>query len=210
MAAAVNESGDWDAGANDAAIALLEKKNAVCIGCGVGDGDVTPLIARALEARLPLVLDADALNQISQKKELLNRLHENVILTPHPAEMARLTGETMDEILRDPVEVARCYAKRWSCVVLLKGATTCVSNGACVRLNTTGNPGLAKGGSGDVLSGIITALLAQGLSALDAASAGAYLLGASADTALELLNTRMLMARDVIDAVQKTISLYFS
>jgi NAD(P)H-hydrate epimerase len=200
MAAAVNESGDW----------LLEKKNAVCIGCGVGDGDVTPLIARALEARLPLVLDADALNQISQKKELLNRLHENVILTPHPAEMARLTGETMDEILRDPVEVARCYAKRWSCVVLLKGATTCVSNGACVRLNTTGNPGLAKGGSGDVLSGIITALLAQGLSALDAASAGAYLLGASADTALELLNTRMLMARDVIDAVQKTISLYFS
>jgi NAD(P)H-hydrate epimerase len=210
MAAAVNTIGDWDAAANDAAIALLDKKNAVCIGCGVGEGDVTSLIARALETRVPLVLDADALNQIAQKRALLTKLHQGVILTPHPAEMARLTGGAMDEILRDPVGTARHYASAWNCVVLLKGATTCVSNGACVRLNTTGNSGLAKGGSGDVLSGIVTALLAQGLSAFDAASAGAFLLGASADTALELLGTRMLMARDVIDAVQKTISSYFS
>ncbi len=210
MAAAVNATGDWDASANDAAIALLEKKYAVCIGCGVGEGDVTPLIARALEMRVPLVLDADALNQISHKKELLNLLHEHVILTPHPAEMSRLCGETVQSILDDPLEIARKYAKQWNCVVLLKGATTCISNGTCAHLNTSGNPGLAKGGSGDVLSGIITALLAQGLTALDAASAGAFLLGASADTALELLNTRMLMARDVIDAVQKTISSYFS
>jgi NAD(P)H-hydrate epimerase len=205
IAAAVNTIGDWDAEANDATIALLEKKNAVCIGCGIGEGDVTPLMARALEARVPLVLDADALNQMSRKRELLSNLHENVILTPHPAEMARLCGETMEAISADPIGIARRYAKQWNCVVLLKGATTCISNGACVRLNTSGNPGLAKGGSGDVLSGIVTALLAQGLSALDAASAGAFLLGASADTALELLNTRMLMARDVIDAVQQTI-----
>ena len=209
MAAAVNTIGDWDAEANEATISLLEKKNAVCIGCGVGEGDVTPLIARALEMRIPLVLDADALNQISHKKELLNLLHENVILTPHPAEMARLCGETVQSILGDPLEIARKYAKQWNCVVLLKGATTCISNGTCAHLNTSGNPGLAKGGSGDVLSGIITALLAQGLTALDAASAGAFLLGASADTALELLNTRMLMARDVIDAVQNTLARFY-
>ena len=210
MAAAVNDAGDWDAAANEAAIALLEKKDAACIGCGVGDGDITPLIARALETRVPLVLDADALNQISHKKELLAKLHERAVLTPHPAEMARLTGEPVDAILSDPVEVARRYANEWNCVVLLKGATTCVSDGTRVRLNTTGNSGLAKGGSGDVLSGIVTALLAQGLSAFDAAGAGAFLLGASAGTAMELLNTRMLMARDVIEAVQKTLFSYFS
>jgi len=210
MCAAVGTGGDWDAEANDAAIKLLEKQNAVCIGCGVGDGDVTPLISRALETRIPLVLDADALNRISQKKELLNQLHESVILTPHPAEMARLCGETVDAILSDPIGIARHYAKQWNCVVLLKGATTCISDGARVCLNTTGNPGLAKGGSGDVLSGIITALLAQGLCAFDAACVGAFLLGASADTALELLNTRMLMARDVIDAVERTMASYFS
>ena len=209
MAIAVSDGGDWDAAASEAAGELLEKKNAVCVGCGVGDGDVLPLILRALEARVPLVLDADALNRISREKIVLSRLHRDVILTPHPAEMARLTGEPADEILRDPIETARRYAKQWNCVVLLKGATTCVSDGTRVWLNTTGNSGLAKGGSGDVLSGIITALLAQGLSAPDAACAGAFLLGASADTAMELLNTRMLMARDVIDAVQKTISLFF-
>ena len=89
--------------------------------------------------------------------------------------------------------------------MLLKGATTTISNGSETRLNTTGNAGLAKGGSGDVLAGLITGLLAQGLSPLDAASCGAYLLGASADVALHLLKERMLLARDVIGAIEQTI-----
>jgi len=198
--------GDWDEAACENAAALLADKSAVCIGCGVGEGNILPLIARALETRLPLVLDADALNQLSLGgRDLLERLHPNVVLTPHPAEMARLSGLSMREVLRDPVETARKTAMQWNCVVLLKGATSCISNGETVRLNVTGNPGLAKGGSGDVLSGVITALLSQGLDAFGAASAGAYLLGASADTALELLGTRFLMARDVIDAVRQTI-----
>ena len=128
-----------------------------------------------------------------------------MILTPHPAEMARLCGEPVETILKDPVGISQRYAKQWNCVVLLKGATSCISNGAEVRLNTSGNAGLAKGGSGDVLSGLITGLLAQGLSAFGAASCGAFLLGASADTALELLKERMLLARDVISAVRQTI-----
>lgn len=205
MAVPVSSGGDWDEAAARTAADLLAGKSAVGIGCGVGEGDVLPLIERALESRLPLLLDADALNRLSRAPETLMRLHENVVLTPHPAEMARLIGESMEGVLADPVETARKYAARWGCVVLLKGATTCVSDGKTVRLNASGNPGLAKGGSGDVLSGLITAMLSQGLKPFDAACAGAYLLGASADAALELLGTRMLMARDVIEVVEKTI-----
>ena len=205
MAIPVNEGANWNADACLKAIAQLSQKNAVCIGCGVGEGDILPLIEAVLEMKLPAVLDADALNQLAKCPRLMQKLHPSAILTPHPAEMARLTGTSMQELLEDPMESARKYAKRWNCIVLLKGATTCISDGDTVRLNTSGNAGLSKGGSGDVLAGLITGLLAQGLSPYDAASSGAYLLGASADTALELLKERMLIARDVIGAIEQTI-----
>ena len=205
MAIPVNDRKDWDETACRAAIALLPKQSAVGVGPGVGEGTILPLVEALLQSGIPAVLDADALNQMSRSPALLKQLHPNVVLTPHPVEMARLCGKSVEAILADPIETARRYAKEWNCVVLLKGTTTCISNGSTVRLNTSGNPGLAKGGSGDVLTGILTALLAQGLSAFDAASAGAFLLGASANTAMELLKERMLLARDVIDAVEQTI-----
>ncbi len=204
-ALAVNGGGDWDDAACEQAARLLERQDAVCIGCGVGRGGVLPLVRRALETRKALVLDADALNQLSCERSLFGMLHERVVLTPHIAEMARLTGEAAETILADPIGISRAYAERWGCVVLLKSATSCVSNGQSVRLNTAGNPGLAKGGSGDVLAGLVTALLAQGLAPFDAASAGAFLLGASANEAFALLGSRMLNARDVIDVVSDTI-----
>ena len=205
MCIPVNAGSDWDSESCTIAAEQIQQKNAICIGCGVGDGDITPLIVAALESKKPVVLDADALNQLAKRPELFHLLHPDVILTPHPAEMARLSGEPTDAIVSDPIGIAQTYAKRWNCVVLLKGATTCISNGVQVRLNTSGNAGLSKGGSGDVLSGLITGLLAQGLSAFDAACCGAFLLGASADTALNLLQERMLLARDVISAVEQTI-----
>ena len=180
MAQPVNDGADWDEQACSAAVKLLNQKNAVCVGCGVGEGNILPLVESVLATRLPAVLDADALNQMSRSPGIMQKLHPAVILTPHPAEMSRLCKEPLEAILADPIGVSRRYAAEWNCAVLLKGATTCISNGAVVYLNTTGNAGLAKGGSGDVLSGLITGLLAQGLSALDAACAGAYLLGASA------------------------------
>ncbi len=205
MAIPVNDGEDWDEpGCADAA-KLLSQKNAVCVGCGVGEGNILPLLDAVLESNIPAVLDADALNQLAKAPEILEKLHKNVILTPHPAEMARLCGETISQILADPIGTAQTYASKWNCVVLLKGATTCISDGDTVRLNISGNAGLAKGGSGDVLAGLITGLLAQGLVPYDAASCGAYLLGASADTALDLMKERMLLARDVIDAVEQTI-----
>ena len=205
MCVPVNDKTEWDEDGCRTAIPLLAGKNAVCIGCGVGEGTILPLVESALESGLPAVLDADALNQIARAPAMLDRLHPNVILTPHPAEMARLCGESMESILADPIETGKRFAAKWNCTVLLKGATSCISNGGSVRLNATGNAGLAKGGSGDVLSGLITGLLAQGLGAFDAACAGAFLLGASADTALELLKERMLLARDVIGAVEQTM-----
>ena len=205
MAVPVNDGSDWDETACRAATALLPQKSAVCIGCGAGEGDILPLIESALSTKVPLVLDADALNQLAKSAHLLANLHDSVILTPHPAEMSRLCGEPVTAVLADPIGISQKYAKQWNCVVLLKGATSCISDGRTVRLNISGNAGLSKGGSGDVLAGLITGLLAQGMAPFDAASCGAYLLGASADTALELLKERMLLARDVIGAIEQTI-----
>ena len=115
--------------------------------------------------------------------------------------MARLIQGSVEDVLRAPLVIAKQAAAEWGCTVLLKGATTIISDGVRVCLNTTGNSGLAKGGSGDVLTGITLALLAQGLTVYDAACAGAYLLGSTAEKAYELLQTRMLLVADVIDAL---------
>ena len=115
--------------------------------------------------------------------------------------MSRLLDSSVDAVLRDPVHAAKCSASAWHCTVLLKGAGTCISDGERAVISTSGNAGLAKGGSGDVLTGLVTALLAQGLKPFDAARAGAFLLGDSADRAFRLLGTRMLLASDVTAAL---------
>ncbi len=194
-------SADWSADACRAAVGLLAQKSAVGCGSGVGKGDILPLLEAVLESGIPAVFDADALNQLSTQPQLLCRLSATTVVTPHPGEMARLTGETVEAILSDPVGAAVRAARAWGCTVLLKGAGSVITDGDRCVLNTTGSAGLAKGGSGDVLTGIVTALLAQGLAPFDAACAGAYLLGASAGTAYRLLGERMLLASDVIDAL---------
>lgn len=188
---------DWTEKGVVTAIKALEGKTAVGIGCGIGDADVAPLLEAALRTRKPLVIDADGLNCLSRHKELFSLLHSNVVLTPHPGEMARLKGCTVDEIQRDPFSALSGFP----CAVLLKGATTLVTDGERTAFCIGGNTGLAKGGSGDVLTGIVTALLSQGLCAFDAARVGAYLLGASAVKAYELLGTRMLVASDLMDVL---------
>ncbi len=197
--------GDGDEWSNDAAkeaTVLIEKADVLAIGPGLGGGEgIVPLLKELLSSQKPLVIDADGLNASSKNRALFSLLHRNVILTPHPAEMARLIQGSVEDVLRAPLVIAKQAAADWGCTVLLKGATTIISDGARVCLNTTGNSGLAKGGSGDVLTGITLALLAQGLSVFDAACAGAYLLGSTAEKAYELLQTRMLLAADVIDAL---------
>lgn len=204
-ATAVNDGGDWDAEGLARAAERLEGKRAVGIGSGMGEAENPNLLVAALETGLPLVIDADGLNLLARNRTVFDALHPSVVLTPHAGEMARLLAIPMERVLEYPAEMAFASARAWRCNVLLKGADTYLSDGAQICRNVTGNPGLAKGGSGDVLTGLITGLLCQGLSPFDAACAGAYLLGVSADVALELLGNRMLIARDVIDAVRLTL-----
>ena len=188
---------DWNDVAYAIAAQAFTQKSAIGIGCGLGSGDCSALLQAALQTGLPLVIDADGLNTLSRHPELYTLLHQNAVLTPHPGEMARLLQKTVAEVLADPLGCANAFP----CTVLLKGATTIVSDGNHTVLCTEGTPGLSKGGSGDVLCGIITALLAQGLCPFDAARAGTYLLGTSAKDAYRLLGQRMLLASDVIDAL---------
>ena len=189
---------DWCEAAAVKAKACMAGKQAIGIGCGAGKGDLLPVIEAALKTGTKLVIDADALNQMSADRTLFGLLHENVVLTPHAGEMARLLNTTVSDVLSDPLGAVKTFP----CTTLLKGATTLVHANGKTAFLTFGNPGLAKGGSGDVLAGLITALLAQGLEPFDAARAGAYLLGTSADRAMKLLNERALLASDVIDMVQ--------
>ena len=205
MCVPVGRGGAWDAESCCAAAALIGGQQAIGFGSGMGQLADISLLQRAIASHIPLVIDADGLNALSRSRELLRSLHREVILTPHPGEMARLMGTEASEIQHDPAGIALAAAKEWQCVVLLKGASTCISDGRRVVFSLAGNPGLAKGGSGDTLTGIITALLAQGLSPMNAACAGAFLLGASADTAYKILGNRMLMASDVTLAIRETI-----
>lgn len=190
-----------DAGMPESLNTLIHKSNAIGVGCGSGkDTHICQKLMQIIESGKPCVIDADGLNNLTE--EHVSKLHDNCVLTPHPGEMARLLGVGIHDVLKDRVAVARDYAIKNNCVLLLKSSVTVIASpSGIIRYNISGNPGLAKGGSGDVLTGIITALLAQGLKPFDAASVGAFMLGVSADKALELLKNRMLAASDVVDAI---------
>ena len=153
-----------------------------------------------------MVVYADGLFALARNTEARAALHGKVVLTPHFGEMARLLGISIPEVRENQKAFALRSAAQWGCTVLLKGARSVVAApDGRFAWNETGNPGLAKGGSGDVLSGIALAMLGQKLAPFDAACAASYLLGASADAALDLLRERMLMARDVTEMIELTL-----
>ena len=194
------DGGSWDVSAADAFEKLdLSRYSAFAVGPGLDEMTDPRPVERLLETGKPLVIDADALNLLSRERRLLAHLHANILLTPHPGEMARLTGKSVAELLEDPVGTAIAAARDLHCTVLLKGATSVITDGKDIRFNTSGNAGLAKGGSGDVLTGIALAMLSQGLNAFDAGCAASFLLGVSADRAMRVLSNRALIASDVID-----------
>lgn len=198
----LGNGGAWDDAASTDAITHIKGMRAIGAGCGCGNIENDAFLAAIIKSGIPTVLDADALNRLSINRALLEHLHTNVVLTPHPGEMARLAGCSIEEIQSDPVASARNMSRKLGCNVLLKGATSCITDGKDVFFCCGAEAGLAKGGSGDVLTGIVTALLAQGLSPVEAACAGSYLLGASAKEAYSMLNQRMLLARDIIAALE--------
>lgn len=188
------------------ALSLLQHKfikyNACALGCGLGLNPSTIKLVHRLikEYTGPMVVDADALNALSLKPEILFKKNGARILTPHHGEMARLMKVTLEEVKRDAKKLALCCAQRYDVVVLLKGHRTIVAtpSGECY-INRSGNVGMASAGSGDVLTGVIAALLAQGLSPFKAACLGAYMHGKAADKALAGQSKRSLIATDIID-----------
>jgi NAD(P)H-hydrate epimerase len=177
----------------------LEKFSVIGIGPGIGQKKSMQeaLLLLIKNATSPMVLDADALNIISQNKDWLELLPEQSIITPHPKEFERLTGKHQSHYER--IECGRSLAKSHRINIVLKGAYTAViSSSGEVFFNTTGNPAMAKGGSGDVLTGIILGLLSSGYAPYNAARIGVYVHGLAADIALESQSIESLIATDII------------
>ncbi|MBI4227518.1 MAG: NAD(P)H-hydrate dehydratase [Candidatus Omnitrophica bacterium] len=183
-----------------AVLALAARADVVALGPGLSRAPATQQCVRRLLPKLPrpLVLDADGLNAVAERPELVRRARAPVILTPHPGELARLLGCSVEAIQRDRVRAAVSTARAWRAIVVLKGYRTVIADpsGKTV-VNTTGNPGMATGGMGDVLAGVIAALVGQGFSPFDAAATGAHLHGLAGDLAARELGPVGLLASDV-------------
>jgi NAD(P)H-hydrate epimerase len=177
-------------------------KNVIAFGPGVGVSTETIAMTRWLltHSEVPLVLDADALNCLATDVTMLRQAHALVVLTPHPGEMARLLGSSNAAVQTQRLAVARDFAKRHGCFLVLKGANTVVAApDGRAWVNTTGNPGMASGGMGDVLTGIISGLLAQGYPPEEACSLGVFLHGHVGDLAAEERGEIGIVARDLIE-----------
>lgn len=181
---------------------LTEKCDALLFGCGSPQNEKSKAILENIInfCEIPIVLDAGGINMLSHSIKLLKKSKAPIIITPHPAEMARLCNLSVAQIEQNRVEISRNFSKEFGCIVVLKGANTIVAepNGN-ISFNITGNPGMATGGSGDVLSGIIVSLLAQGLSPLDAAKAAVFLHGNAANKAAALRSRHALLPTDIIN-----------
>ncbi len=182
----------------------LEKATALLIGCGMGNNRHTSrLVKRLLEyTNLPTVVDADGINALVMNINVLNKTNAPIILTPHPAEMARLCGKSTIEVENDRIKTATDFAREHNCIVALKGANTLVATPEGeVYFNICGNTGLATGGSGDVLAGIIVSYLAQGLKPIEAVNAAVYTHSNTADKIVKIKGERALLPTDIIEAL---------
>lgn len=188
----------------DFLLEMCEKSSAVVIGCGLSVCDDTKNLVQSVitNCKKPLVIDADALNCICNKPEILKNLKAPAIITPHPGEMAKLLHSTPKTVNSNRENTAIDFAKKFGVVTVLKGAGTIIASpDGEVYINHTGNSGMATGGSGDVLSGIIGSLLAQGASPINAAAAGVFLHGTIGDLAAEKLGKISMLPTDMIDMI---------
>lgn len=180
----------------------LPKMDAVLIGCGLGqsEGPLAVLKAVLEHAACPVVVDADGITLLSGHKDILRGRVHPTIITPHDGEFRR-----MGELTRDRQGCAAALAKELGAIVLLKGHRTVITDGETVYINPTGNPGMAVGGSGDLLAGIIVSLLGQGVPPLEAAACGAWLHGAAGDLCAETLGQYAMLPTDMLDALPRLL-----
>ncbi len=190
---------------------VFERYDSLLLGCGMGlSAGATAFLENLLfthsEPVPPVVIDADGLNNLARIPDWWKRFTGPVVLTPHPGEMATLTGTTIAEVQKDRVDCARRWAGHWGVSVALKGALTVIAEpGGMARISPFANPGLASGGTGDVLTGVIAGLMAQGLSPFDAACCGVYLHGLAAETVVRKYGNTGVLASDLVEQLPSTI-----
>lgn len=198
-----DEEGKLSEIAIDEIVDRFSRMDAVLIGCGLGQSQGTMAVLKAVleTAECPVVVDADGINLLAQNISLLRERTAPTILTPHDGEFARLGGI----LTEDRMTSAREFAKQMGCVLLLKGHRTCISDGEVCYENSTGNPGMAVGGSGDVLAGMIVSLLGQGIAPLEAAACGAWLHGAAGDLCASQLGQYGMLPTDMLNVLPRLL-----
>ena len=197
-----DEGGKLSAEAIPEILERLPKLDAVLVGPGLGQSDgVLEVVKAVLEcAECPVVLDADGINVMAAHKDILRGRTNPTILTPHAGEFARLGGRAEDR-----QTAAEDMARDLGCIMLLKGHNTVITDGTETYINPTGNPGMAVGGSGDVLSGIIVSLLGQGIAPLEAAASGAWLHGAAGDICAKDIGQYGMLPSDMVNVLPRLL-----
>lgn len=180
--------------------------NVIAVGPGIGTGELqTKMIEKVLDAKLLTVLDADGINTISRKKEIKNKLHKNVIMTPHLGEMSRFMAVSVEEIAENLIKYAEKVNYQYGVSVVLKDARTVIVNNNGTYINLTGNSGMATAGSGDVLTGIIVALLGMKAGLDNAAVLGPFIHGLAGDLAAKEFTKESMMAGDIVKKIAETL-----
>lgn len=174
--------------------------DSVVIGCGLGNNDDTQMIVDQVikTSEVPVILDADGINAAAPFIDIIRSKNAPLIITPHPGEMARLIGEDIDYVQSHRAEVAKAFALENDVILVLKGANTIVTDGKEIYFNTTGNPGMAMGGTGDMLSGMIGSFVAQGMTPFDAAKSAVYIHGYIGDVCEQELSQRGMTVDDML------------
>jgi NAD(P)H-hydrate epimerase len=194
--------GRFAASATEQLVDLASSSDVVAVGPGIGQSGTLPGVIAALIGRIdkPLIIDADGLNAVAQLgNDALRNRRAPIVLTPHPGEFARLTRRSIAEFQTHRQDIAVAYAAEHSAILVLKGHCTLVTDGRQVYRNTTGNPGMASGGTGDVLTGLIAALIGQRLEPFAAAVLATWAHGRAGDLAAERIGQTALVATDLLD-----------
>ena len=197
-----DDSGKLSEAAIPEILERLPQMDAVLVGPGLGQSEGTFRVVKAVleQAECPVVLDADGINVMTAHKDILRGRTNPTVLTPHAGEFARLGRDPADR-----VAAAENMARELGCIMLLKGHRTVITDGTGTYINPTGNPGMAVGGSGDVLSGIIVSLLGQGIKPLEAAACGAWLHGAAGDICAEEIGQYGMLPTDMLHVLPRLL-----
>ena len=204
------EDGFLARGSLDALLPAAEKSDCVLFGCGIGQTLGTASVTEELlkQTKSPVVIDADGINLISANINMLETVRDRAIITPHPGEMARLLRLSIEQVESNRILLTKAIAKQFGITVVLKGANTVVSDGEHTYVNRTGNAGMARGGCGDLLAGMIAGLVAQGYDLMQASVMGVYIHGAAGDLAAARFSQAGMTPTDMIKLLPSLLSDY--